>query len=549
MNDQKRFILAIVLIMIILGAYSLLGPQQKKNQPVEKETNIAVPAEQAQQNAILPKSTINPPQKEEPSIEISAAFMRLELSTDRASIYKLWEKAYGNGDFLKEPLLAAASGNKNTLELALDAGVSSESEYYLDKKDGNELIFKNGNKELEITKKYSLSNSNYNIELQILFKNRTNADKILNYDLTAAGDIQLTSILDKRFLNVGSYDGKNVVWINPKEAIKAAKDGNVYSYAKNPNWAVLRNTHSSVIIRPLQEIGYVYLSWDKGAAKEQDNWSLGLKSLPVVVPAGAEVSHEYVLYAGPTMEEYLSPIDLSEAVNYGKLDIICKALIKVLGFFYGLTNSYGISIVFLVILVNIFTYPLTFKNVKSMRNMQAVQPHLAKLRETHKDDQKKMQSEMMRLYRENNVNPLGGCLPMFLQMPIFISLYITLARSPMLKGSNFLWIKDLSMPDTLFKLPTSLPILGDNFNLLPILMMIAMVVQQKISMNSRSAGERTPQEEQQQKMMIMMPIVFGFIFYSLPSGLVLYWTVNTALMALSHFVIQKHLEKNTATGV
>jgi YidC/Oxa1 family membrane protein insertase len=181
--------------------------------------------------------------------------------------------------------------------------------------------------------------------------------------------------------------------------------------------------------------------------------------------------------------------------------------------------------------------------------MQAVQPHLAKLRETHKDDQKKMQSEMMRLYRENNVNPLGGCLPMFLQMPIFISLYITLARSPMLKGSNFLWIKDLSMPDTLFKLPTSLPILGDNFNLLPILMMIAMVVQQKISMNSRSAGERTPQEEQQQKMMIMMPIVFGFIFYSLPSGLVLYWTVNTALMALSHFVIQKHLEKNTATGV
>jgi len=145
---------------------------------------------------------------------------------------------------------------------------------------------------------------------------------------------------------------------------------------------------------------------------------------------------------------------------------------------------------------------------------------------------------------------MGGCLPMLLQMPIFIALYVTLARTPVLKGSNFLWIKDLSMPDALFKFSSELPFLGDKmFNLLPILMMIAMVVQQKISTSARSSGEKSPQEEQQQKMMLMMPIVFGFLFYSLPSGLVLYWTVNTALMAVAHFLIQKQLESKVTVIV
>jgi YidC/Oxa1 family membrane protein insertase len=143
----------------------------------------------------------------------------------------------------------------------------------------------------------------------------------------------------------------------------------------------------------------------------------------------------------------------------------------------------------------------------------------------------------MELYRKHNINPLGGCLPMFLQMPIFIALYMTLVRSFELKGATFLRIKDLSAPDAIFKLPFKLPFLGEQLNLLPILMIVAMVIQQRVSTYKR--GKTDPQVEQQQKMMLMMPLLFGIIFYSLPSGLVLYWLVNTVFMIL----VQLHIAR------
>lgn len=550
MNDQKRFVIAIVLIMAILGVYSLTTPPKKTltNKTIEAVSSVASSEPRSKQRAAEKK--LESTQKNEEKVEIQTAFLKAEISTASAAINKLWIKNAADDSLSEKPLLVSEASGLKTLELILMNSDDEIQAYKVSERaEGEIVLVARTTKGLEIEKRYIFSNSNYDIHLCVTFLNKSKSDKIFSYNLAAATNLQFSSVLDKRFLNVGSYDGKNLIWIKPKDATKAAKVGEVYDFSKNPKWAILRNTHSSTIIKPYQKIGYAYLSWGKGVSKEQDNWSLGVDVDSIVITPGAEIIHEYLLYAGPTMEEYLSPLGLGEAVNYGKLDVVCKLLIKVLTYFYDVTGSYGLSIIFLVIVINIFTYPLTYKNVKSMRNMQSVQPHMTKLRETHKGDQKRIQSEMMKLYKENNVNPMGGCLPMILQMPIFISLYVTLARSPMLKGSNFLWIKDLSLPDALFLFPKTLPILGDSFNLLPILMMLAMVIQQKISMSARSAGERSPQEEQQQKMMIMMPVVFGFIFYSLPSGLVLYWTVNTALMAVAHYLIQKQLENKTAVIV
>ena len=130
---------------------------------------------------------------------------------------------------------------------------------------------------------------------------------------------------------------------------------------------------------------------------------------------------------------------------------------------------------------------------------------------------------------------------MLIQAPIFIALYITLARSAELKGSNFLWIKDLSRPDALAKLPFNIPFLGDSFNLLPIIMVFAMIVQQKITTGTRRSNEGDSYAQQQQKMVLLMPIFFGILLYNLPSGLILYWTVNTIFMAAMHYVIQRQL--------
>jgi len=128
---------------------------------------------------------------------------------------------------------------------------------------------------------------------------------------------------------------------------------------------------------------------------------------------------------------------------------------------------------------------------------------------------------------------------MLIQMPIFIALYIALARSAELKGSNFLWIKDLSQPDTLAELPFAIPFLGKTLNLLPIIMTFAMIVQQKVSTGMKGSEDPKSPVHQQQKMMLFMPIIFGVMLYNLPSGLVLYWTINTIFMAAMYYIIQR----------
>ena len=166
-----------------------------------------------------------------------------------------------------------------------------------------------------------------------------------------------------------------------------------------------------------------------------------------------------------------------------------------------------------------------------MREMQHLQPRIAELQKKYKDDRQKAGLETMKLYKEHKVNPLGGCLPMLLQFPIFIALYQALSRSFELRGASFLWIKDLSEPDKLFTLPMSLPILGSNFNIniLPILMTVTMFIQQKTSSVKVLDQEGAAQ---QKMMMIIMPFMFGFIFYQMPSSLVIYWFINSVMTLL-----------------
>ena len=170
-----------------------------------------------------------------------------------------------------------------------------------------------------------------------------------------------------------------------------------------------------------------------------------------------------------------------------------------------------------------------------MKEMQAVQPKIEELRKIYKDNPQKLNKEIMELYREHKVNPLGGCLPLVLQMPIFFALYQALMRSIALKGASFLWIKDLSEPDRLFILPKTLPVIGNEFNILPVLMAIGMFIQQKFTMASASSAAA----EQQKLMTIFMPILFGIIFYHMPSGLVLYWFVNSTLMLIYQIRISR----------
>ncbi|HNX53263.1 MAG TPA: membrane protein insertase YidC [Pontiellaceae bacterium] len=204
-----------------------------------------------------------------------------------------------------------------------------------------------------------------------------------------------------------------------------------------------------------------------------------------------------------------------------------KALEKVV-------RNYGVAIMLLTVIVRIIFWPITHKGTESMRKMQALQPQLKEIREKFKDNPQRMQQETMAFYKENKVNPMGGCLPMLIQIPVFIALFVVLRSAVELRFSKFLWIRDLSEPENLFA--GMIPVVG-SLNILPLLMSATMVLQQKMT---PSAGD-----PQQQKMMaIMMPIMMLFFFYTMPSGLVLYWTTSNVIM-----IVQMMIKKQAPVAV
>jgi YidC/Oxa1 family membrane protein insertase len=197
-------------------------------------------------------------------------------------------------------------------------------------------------------------------------------------------------------------------------------------------------------------------------------------------------------------------------------------------------GSYGIAILLLTVIIRVLFWPLTHKSTDSMKRMQELQPQMQALKEKYKDNPQRLQQETMLLYKENKVNPMGGCLPMFIQIPVFIALFGVLRSAIELRFSRFLWISDLSEPENLFA--GMVPVVG-SLNILPILMAATMMWQQKLTTGGNTAA--TPEQAQQQKMMmVMMPVMMLFFFYSMPSGLVLYWTTSQVLM-IAQLLIRK----------
>jgi YidC/Oxa1 family membrane protein insertase len=271
--------------------------------------------------------------------------------------------------------------------------------------------------------------------------------------------------------------------------------------------------------------------------KVQNAAEFSLNGGNTILNAGEQIGHSYRIYLGPQELYSLNQAnpDWTDIIYFGMFDFIAQIILQLLGFFYNLVHNWGWAIIILSLVVYALLYPLSLKQMRSMKEMQILQPKIDALRKEYKDNPQKLNKEIMELYREHKVNPLGGCLPLLLQMPIFFALYQALIRSVALRGAKFMWIKDLSEPDKLFSFSKSIPVLGSDINILPILMAIGMFVQQKISLGNASGAAA----EQQKMMLFIMPIMFGVIFYNMPSGLVLYWFVNSALMLFYQFKIYK----------
>jgi len=258
---------------------------------------------------------------------------------------------------------------------------------------------------------------------------------------------------------------------------------------------------------------------------------------PVRLPSGQRAERVVRGYVGPKERKRLDQVggDLVRSIDVGwawisPLTTFFAWLLEALHVFI---PNYGLAIIVLTIMVRVVTTPLTTKQMRSMERMRKVQPQLTALKEKYADDRQKQSEEMMRLYKNEGVNPLGGCLPMLLQLPVFIGLFYALRSSIQLRQAPFFgWIDDLSAPDALFEIPG----IGIPLRVLPLIMGATMVFQQRI----------TPMQgmdpAQQKMMQTMMPIVMTVVFYQFPSGLVLYWMVSNVLAIGHQLWIGKHMK-------
>lgn len=273
----------------------------------------------------------------------------------------------------------------------------------------------------------------------------------------------------------------------------------------------------------LTEAEPVLLSEDQKHPDRSDV-SVRLTSHEFQVPPGAAVAHEYAVFLGPKRSRLLEPLKADGVISFGWFGRISVGMVYLLNFFHSaLYLPYAFAIVLLTLMVRACMFPITRKQAAGAKKMKELQPKLQEIKTKYAKEPEKFWQAQRELFRKHNYHPLAGCLPLFLQLPIFIGLYSALANAVDLRMERFLWINDLTAPDALFGLPFAIPFLGSDFNLLPLITIALWIVQQKMFMPPALSEE----QELQQKMMNYMMIFIGFMIYKVPSGLCVYFITST----------------------
>ncbi len=361
---------------------------------------------------------------------------------------------------------------------------------------------------LEVTKKLTFTHNKFLVQVETEV---SSSAKNLTYSILWGPGLggELASHTDY-FVFAGA-----TTLINGERLETNAEDvSGVLEHKGTLDWTAFQNKYFAAALVPEKGVDYAE------TYKIDDQLYVGL-SLQTVKSAA---SSSILLYVG-TKEVFLLEAaghKLNRLMDYGwlgnKFAFLVKPLLKVLAFFYDVFGNYGWAIIFLTIVIKIIFFPLTHKSFKSMKGLQKIQPYVKVIQERNKDNRQKMNEEMIELYKKHQVNPLGGCLPMLLQIPVFISLYHALFFSIELRGAPFMgWITDLSV--------------ADPYYVTPVLMGVTMFLQQKMT---PSVGDPV-----QQKIMLMLPIVFTFLFVTFPAGLVIYWTINNLLTIAQQYYIYK----------
>lgn len=374
---------------------------------------------------------------------------------------------------------------------------------------------------LKVTKTYEFTRGSYLVNIKYVIENQSTRSWVGHaYSQLQRSDPGRTS----RIL----YTYTGAVVSSPEQRYKKLSFGDMEEEALNVDirngWvAMLQHYFVSALIPATQEEQNHYYT----LATDNKHYIIGAITPAITVVANTTGIIEQKLYMGPKTQSKLKEIapGLELTVDYGFLWFLAKPLFWCLDKFHGITGNWGWAIVLVTLMLKLIFFKLSASGYKSMANMRRVQPRLMSIKERYKGDRNRLNQAMMDIYKKEKINPLGGCFPILIQIPVFIALYWTLLESVELRQAGFIfWLTDLSTPD--------------RFYVLPLLMGVTMLIQQKLN--------PAPMDPIQQKVMSILPIVFTVFFAFFPSGLVLYWVVNNTLSIAQQWVITRGIEGTTA---
>ncbi|GMR03238.1 MAG: membrane protein insertase YidC [Thermodesulfovibrionia bacterium] len=521
---DKRTLIAIGLSLLVLVAFSLLTPISQK--PVQKQAEPRQEdrkAETVEDKKKMPTGDGAPAAATEipvegKEIQIETDLYSAVLATRGATITKWDLKEYsdkeGNPVSLVPPDMTIPSvsilfeGELKDLPAKATYSVNKDSIIFdRNKKSDSLTFFYSDPSGLSIRKTFTFYKDNYKVDLITEVNGVPSYKVVLGSEFGIFNEqeswVHIGPVLLKENKKIdidrNNIDGAGFI----KRRILGEKSKSEVEYKGDILWIAQEDKYfTSALVSVNRDNDAVIWAWEKGGGN---------------ITRGAEIAYkvtgkkgEFLLYAGPKKYDILKTlgIGLEHIIDFGFFSIISKPLFWVLTLFYNIIGNYGWAIILLTIVVRIPFIPLVRKGHKSMKKLQTVQPHMAAIKEKYKKDPQKLQKETMELYKKHKVNPMGGCLPMLIQLPVFFALYKILLIAIELRGAPFiLWITDLSEKDPYY--------------IFPIVMGLTMVIQQKMTPSGM--------DPRQAKMMMLMPIFFTFLFLSFPSGLVIYWLTSNLL--------------------
>lgn len=560
--DRKTLIVIIVLVAIAVG-YNILyfkmypphppppTEQSPPPQTVEPPAPAQPPPAPVAVQPVKPPSPVAPaPSALEKTRTLRTLLQDIEFTSQGGAIKRI-VLSKRDDRIIPEPMEFASPDAPNLMSITTGDGLNPMTAYELveEESDDSKVVFQASSKSGFLVKKiFSLDKGkDYRLVCAMTVTN-TNATTAtfgpFDLNLGIADKLKGGSIYDAA--GVDWYNGSTVradvtlPWFDPSSFLFINFRGPRGMYrlteqraGEQVYWAAMKNQYFATIVTPLPAHPATELVAYPVTLSAQPNGepphrviaaAMGFPAMPIA--GGASHTMEFHVFSGP--KEYNRLVDLSRDPRFGKnqdealefgtyIGLVAVPLLKSLLFIGKLVHNYGVAIIIITILIKLIFWPVTAASMKSMKRMQKFQPLINQLREKYKDDPQRMNQEMMALYREHKINPLGGCLPMLIQIPVFFGLFSMLRSAIELRGASFLWIADLSQPDTIFTIPG----INIGFNPLPLLMVGTMIWQQKIT--------PTTMDPKQAKLMMLMPVIFLVFFYTASSGLALYWTVQGLL--------------------